>query len=74
MLHLNVLLEASMTAGLAALVAENRKHKYNDRKCMELGWVGIPLVVKTYGCESMIYTSFGCNEILTDHLHIMDMI
>ena len=47
MLHLNVLLEASMTAGLAALVAEN---KYNDRKCEELGWVCIPLVVETYGC------------------------
>ena len=50
MLHLNVLLEASKTAGLAALVAENRKDKYDDRKCKELGWVCIPLVVETYGC------------------------
>eukprot|EP00731_Ephydatia_muelleri_P010053 Em0005g639a len=50
MLHPSVLLEASMTAGSAALVAENRKHKYNDRKCEELGWVFIPLVVETYGC------------------------
>ena len=33
----------------AALVAENRKHKYNDRKCEELGWVCIPLVVESYG-------------------------
>eukprot|EP00731_Ephydatia_muelleri_P010160 Em0005g746a len=49
-LHPSVLQEASMTAGSAALVAENRKHKYNDRKCEELGWVCIPLVVKTYGC------------------------
>ena len=49
-LHPSVLLEASMTAGSAALVAENRKHKYNDRKCEELGWVCIPLVVETYGC------------------------
>ncbi|KAL5517586.1 hypothetical protein EMCRGX_G003164 [Ephydatia muelleri] len=40
-----------MTADSAALVAENRKHKYNDRKCEELlGWVCIPLVVETYGC------------------------
>ena len=49
-LHPSVLLEVSMTAGSAALVAENRKHKYNDRKCEELGWVCIPLVVETYGC------------------------
>ena len=49
-LHPSVLLEASMTAGSAALVAENRKHKYNDRKCEELGWMCIPLVVETYGC------------------------
>eukprot|EP00731_Ephydatia_muelleri_P015665 Em0009g89a len=49
-LHPSVLLEASMTAGSAALVAENRKHKYNDRKCEELGWVCIPLVVEIYGC------------------------
>ena len=34
-LHPSVLLEASMTAGSAALVAKNRKHKYNDRN-----WVG----------------------------------
>ena len=45
-LHPSVLLEASMTARSAALVAENRKHKYNDRKCEELGWVCIPLVVE----------------------------
>ena len=49
-LYPSVLLEASMTAGSTALVAENRKHKYNDRKCEELGWVCIPLVVETYGC------------------------
>eukprot|EP00731_Ephydatia_muelleri_P037266 Em0431g2a len=49
-LYPSVLLEASMTADSAALVAENRKYKYNDRKCEELGWVCIPLVVETYGC------------------------
>ena len=49
-LYPSVLLEASMTAGSTALVAENRKNKYNERKCEELGWVCIPLVVETYGC------------------------
>ena len=49
-LHSSVLLEVSMTTGSAALVAENRKHITNDRKCEELGWVCIPLVVETYGC------------------------
>ena len=47
-LHSSVLLEASVTAGSAALAAENRKHNSNDRKCEELGWVCIPLVVETY--------------------------
>ena len=37
-------------AGSAALAVENRKHNSNDRKCEELGWVCIPLVVETYGC------------------------
>ena len=46
----NYYLEASVTAGSAALAAENRKHNSNDRKCEELGWVCIPLVVETYGC------------------------
>ena len=49
-LHPSVLLEASMMAGSTAFVAKNRKQKYNDRKCEELGWVCIPLVVETYGC------------------------
>ena len=49
-LHPSVLLEASMTAGSAALVAKNRKHKYNVMNCEKLGWVCIPLVVETYEC------------------------
>ena len=49
-LHLSVLLEVSMIAGSAVLVAENRKHNNNNRKCEELGWVYTPLVVETYGC------------------------
>eukprot|EP00731_Ephydatia_muelleri_P013949 Em0007g1259a len=44
------LLEASVTAGSAALLAENRKHNNSDKKCDKLGWACIPLVVETYGC------------------------
>ncbi|KAL5484072.1 hypothetical protein EMCRGX_G020511 [Ephydatia muelleri] len=49
-LQSSALLEASMTAGSAALLAENRKHNNSDKKCDELGWACIPLVVETYGC------------------------
>ena len=41
--------EASVSAGAAAHVAENRTHAANDTKCQELGWSCIPLAVKTYG-------------------------
>ena len=37
-LQSSVLLEASVTAGSAALLAENRKHNSSDKKCDELGW------------------------------------
>ena len=49
-LQSSALLEASVTAGSAALLAENRKHSNSDKKCDELGWACIPLVVETYGC------------------------
>ena len=39
-----------MTAGSAAMAAQIRKHRVNDGRCSELGWVCIPLVVETYGC------------------------
>ena len=42
--------EARVTAGSAAFAAEERKHRSNDTKCAELGWVSIPLAVETYGC------------------------
>ena len=35
--------------GAAVEEAEVRKHKTNDPKCSELGWVCIPLAVETYG-------------------------
>ena len=39
-----------MTAGSSAFATEERKHQPNDRKCAELGWVSIPIVVEMYGC------------------------
>ena len=38
--------ESSVTAGTAALLAEQRKHQANDPKC---GWKCIPLTVESYG-------------------------
>ena len=49
-LQSSVLLEVSVMASSAALLAENRKHNNSDKKCDELGWACIPLVVETYGC------------------------
>ena len=44
----NSLSETSVTAWSAAFAAEERKHRSNDTKCAELGWVSIPLAVETY--------------------------
>ena len=41
--------ESSVTAGTAALLAEQRKHQANDPKCDTLGWKCIPLAVESYG-------------------------
>ena len=42
-----------MSSGVAAQASEIRKHNSNDAKCVELGWVCIPLVVETYGQEAV---------------------
>ena len=42
--------EASVTAGSAALAAEQRKHNANDVKCSELGRKCVPVAVESYGC------------------------
>ena len=56
-----VLNEAGMTAGAAAAASEQRKHIANDPKCQELGWVCVPLAVKTYGNWSReAHTTFTC--------------
>ena len=49
-LNTQVFQEACVTAGSAALATQVRKHRVNDERCRELGWVCIPLVVETYGC------------------------
>ena len=41
--------DACKPAGVAAYTAKCQKHSSNDPKCQELGWVCIPLAVKTYG-------------------------
>ncbi|KAL5516647.1 hypothetical protein EMCRGX_G002034 [Ephydatia muelleri] len=47
-LSVSILPEASMSVGAAA-EAKVRKHRANDPKCSELGWVCVPLAVETYG-------------------------
>ena len=42
-------MEAGVSAGSAALTTEGRKHRANDAKCKELGWLYFPLVAETYG-------------------------
>eukprot|EP00731_Ephydatia_muelleri_P000268 Em0001g268a len=46
--------KASVTAGSAAFAAEENKHRSNDAKCAELGWVSISLAVETYAGDSII--------------------
>ena len=41
--------QACITSGFATLSVETHKHKVNDPKCSELGWVCVPLAVETYG-------------------------
>ena len=45
----SILTAASLSEGAAAEEAEARKHRANDPKCSELGWLCIPLAVETYG-------------------------
>eukprot|EP00731_Ephydatia_muelleri_P007475 Em0003g1723a len=47
-LSVSILPEASISVGAAALEAEVRKHRVNDPKCSELGWVCVALAVETY--------------------------
>ena len=38
-----------MTTGAAAAASKQRKHIANNPKCLELGWVCVPLAVEMYG-------------------------
>ena len=48
-LNTHTLMEAGVSAGSAALATEGRKHRVNDAKCGELGWLCVPLVAEIYG-------------------------
>ena len=67
-LNSNVLLEAGLAAGQAARATEERKHKENDTKCKELGWVCVPMVVEAYGAwgtEAMESFSLPTSRLAT---------
>ena len=49
LLNTHTLMEVEVSAGSAALATEGRKHRANDAKCGELGWLCVPLVAETYG-------------------------
>ena len=40
--------------------SEDRKHASNDAKCLELGWVCVPLAVKVCGPEAQANLSQPC--------------
>ena len=44
-LNAQIIQKACVTAGSAALAALICKHRVNDKRCRELGWACIPLVV-----------------------------
>ena len=48
LLNPQTLLEVGVTATAATLATEARKHKENNPKCSELGWVCIPVVAESY--------------------------
>ena len=49
-LNAQIFQEECVTAGSAALAAQIPKHRVNDERCREIGWVCIPLVLETYRC------------------------
>ena len=48
-LNSSIVSEAGVTVGVAARMAEMRKHEENDTKCTELGWIFVLLAVESYG-------------------------
>ena len=49
-LNSKVLLEVELSTGMAARATEQRKHEANDGKCKELGWVCVPMAMKSLSC------------------------
>ena len=49
LLNPSLIVESSISSGVAARVAEECKHEKNDKRYSELGWQCIPIVVETYG-------------------------
>ena len=43
-----MLIILGVSAGCAALAAEDWKHVANDAICCELGWICVPLVTESY--------------------------
>ena len=65
----SILTAASLSEGAAAEEAEARKHRANDPKCSELGWVCIPLAVETFSrlaSHLAIITSSHKGQVLTE--------
>ena len=54
-LNTHTLMEVGVSAGYAALATEGRKHRANDAKCGELGWLCVPLVAEIYGAWAGSY-------------------
>eukprot|EP00731_Ephydatia_muelleri_P005532 Em0002g1708a len=69
-LQSSALLEASVTAGSAALLSENRKHNNSDKKCDELGWARIPLVVAVAGRLSVRNNELKSKTIFSLYSHL----
>ena len=62
----SILTAASWSEGVAV---EARKHRANNPKCSELGWVCIPLAMETYGnWGRKVQYTFSC---LASHLAII---
>ena len=76
-LNTHTLMEARVSSGSAALASEGRKHRANDAKCKELGWLCVPLVAETYGAwgneavEASRLVTLTCRPKSAVNLHLV---
>ena len=68
LLNTHTLMEAGVSAGSAALATEGRKHRANDAKCKELGWLCVPLVAETYDASLLTAGFSACQSYMHDRL------